>query len=163
MDILTRYQLILDLSRKQCYDGASNMLERNSGVAKLIFDLQAKAHFMYCHGHFLSLSVKDITKALNLLKNTLGFFAETVILIKYSHKQETMLGNIKEQIECRDEKAVKVNNIAKLSEKRWTVRAVCFSRILDNYATLWNQWQHALHNDNLQTDVKRSSTRNGNL
>ena len=41
MDILTRYQVTVDLCREQCYDGASNMLGRNSRVAKLIFDLQA--------------------------------------------------------------------------------------------------------------------------
>lgn len=62
--------------------------------------------------------MKDFTKTLNLLKNTLGFSPEIVILIKYSPKREITLGNIKEQIECHDGEAVKVNNIAKLSETR---------------------------------------------
>ena len=90
------------------------MLGKNSGVAKQIFDLQAKAHFTHCHG--LSLSVKDFTKALNLLKNMLGFSAEVAILIKYSPKGETVLGIIKDQIECHSDNAVKVNNIAKRSD-----------------------------------------------
>ena len=62
--------------------------------------------------------MKDFTKALNLLKNTFGFSAEIAILIKYSPKREITLGNIKEQIECHDGEAVKVNNIAKLSDTR---------------------------------------------
>ena len=77
-----------------------------------------------------------ITKTLKLLKNTFRFSAEIVILIKYSPKPETMLGNVKEETECHDEDAVKVNNIVKLSETRWTVPAICFKRIWDNHAAL---------------------------
>ena len=36
-DILLRYQLNLDICRGQCYDGASNMSVKSSGVATQIF------------------------------------------------------------------------------------------------------------------------------
>ena len=73
---------------------------------------------------------------------------------KYSPKRESMSGNMKEQIECHYEDVVKVNNVAQLTEVQWTGRAIWFKRILDNYAAQWNLWQHTLHNNNLQTDVK---------
>ena len=51
-----------------------------------------------------------------------------------------MLGNIKEQLDCYDEDAEKVNNIASLSETRWTVRAICFSdQIMESMAAYTSQ------------------------
>ena len=97
---------------------------------------------------------QDFTKAPNLLKNMFGFSAEILILIKYSFKQKTMLGNIKEQMECHDEDAIKVNNITKVSETRKKVQAICFKQSLDNYAALWNLWQYTPRNENLEADVK---------
>lgn len=83
-----------------------------------------------------------------------GCSAEIVILIKYLSKRITMLDDIVEQIECHDEDAVKVSNVDKLSETRSAVRGVCLQQILDNYAFLWNLWQHTLHYGNLQTSLK---------
>ena len=70
----------------------------------------------------------------------MGTAREIIVLIKYSLKRENLLGKIKEQIECNEEVEIKANSISKLSETRWTVRAECFKRILDNY--------------NMETEVK---------
>ena len=61
-DIMIRFQLQFDKCRGQCYDGASNMLGKKSGVAMQIKELQPKAHYTHCHGHSISLSVKEVTK-----------------------------------------------------------------------------------------------------
>ena len=58
-DVLLKLQLSLVNCRGQCYDGASNMMGHKTGVAKRIQDLQPKAYPTHCHGHSLSLSVKD--------------------------------------------------------------------------------------------------------
>ena len=44
-DILLRYELDLDICRGQCYDGASNILGKSSGVATQIFAEQPKANY----------------------------------------------------------------------------------------------------------------------
>ena len=48
-DILTRYQLSMENFRGQCYDGASNMLGKTSGVAVELQKLQPKAHCQILH------------------------------------------------------------------------------------------------------------------
>ena len=60
-DILIRMNLSLANCRAQCYDGASNMLGKKSGVAKQISDIQLNAYVIHCFAHSLSLSVKDVT------------------------------------------------------------------------------------------------------
>ena len=71
-DALIRLQLSLSNCRGQCYDGASNMLGKRSGVAKQIQECQSKAHITHCHGHCLALSVKDATKNSKILSDTMS-------------------------------------------------------------------------------------------
>ena len=135
-DIMIRFQLQFDKCRGQCYDGASNMLGKKSGVAMQIKELQPKAHYTHCHGHSISLSVKEVTKRSKVLGNTMGVAEEIVVLIKYSPKRENILGCVKEQVEFESEPEEKVNDITKLSHTRWTVRATCLQRVIDNYEAL---------------------------
>ena len=146
--MLVKLQLSLVDFRGQCYDGASNMLGHKSGVAKKIQDLQPKAHVTHCHGHSLSLSVKDTTKNCKLLSNTMDAAKEIVTLIKFPPKREKLLGDIKENLEA--DSAAK--GIIGLCPTRWTVRTSCFQRILANYSALLQEWGLCLEGK-LQSDV----------
>ena len=140
-DVLVKLQLSLADCRGQCYDGASNMLGHKSEVTKRIQDLQPEAHVTHCHGHSLSLSVKDTTKNCKLLSNTIDAAKEIVSLIKFSPEREKLLGDMKENLEEADSAA---KGIIGLCPTRWTVRASCFQRILDNYSALLQEWGLAL-------------------
>ena len=59
-----------------------------------------------------------------------------MVLIKYSPKRENILGCIKENVEFESEPEEKANDITKLSQTRWTVRATCMQRVIDNFETL---------------------------
>ena len=85
--------------RGQCFDGASNMLGKKSGVAKQIQDIQQKAFPTHCRAHSLSLGVKDTVKACTILSDTIDTSKEIITLIKYSPKRETMLGEEKDNVE----------------------------------------------------------------
>ena len=141
-DVLQKLQLSLAYCRGQCHDGASNMLGLKSGVAKRIQDVQTKAHSTHCS---LSLSVKDTVKNCKLLLNTMDTAKEVVTLIKFSPKLECLLGDIKEFL---DEQPV-----ISLCATRWTARASCFHRIIDNYSALLQEWIVCL-DQKLQADVR---------
>ena len=87
-----RYNLTLDLCRGQCYDGASNMLGKKSGIAVQIKNLQPLANYTHCYVHSLSLSVKDATKPVKILRDTMGGSKEIIVLVKYSPKRDNLLG-----------------------------------------------------------------------
>ena len=107
----------------------------------------------HCHAHSLSLSVKDVTKNTKILRDTMGTAEEIIILIKYSPKQENILGSTKKQTESEDDSDFHANNLLQLSEVRRTVRAVCFKRILDNYNVLWNVWKHSPQNEQMKPEL----------
>ena len=153
-DVFIRLGLSFSNCRGQCYDGASNMLGSKSGVATRILQIQPKAHPTHCHGHSLSLGIKDVTKASKILSNTMDTAKEITTLIKYSPKRECSLGQIKENLEQEDESdSAACGGIVSLCPTRWTVRAACFRRILDNYSALMEEWRVSLE-DKLQPDVR---------
>ena len=65
---------------------------------------------------------------------------EIAILVKYWPKREQKLESIKVTYE---EDGV-VNSINKFSTSRWTVRANCSQRIIDNYRFLYELWDECL-------------------
>ena len=143
-DILLRLNLSLDDCRGQTYDGASNMMGRKSGVSTQILAEQPKAVEIHCEGHSLSLSVKSLTSECDILKETLSTVKEICVLVKYSPKRENLLVNIHESIEGCDEDFEPMKKLTKLSTTRWTVRAECMKRILENYETLMLLWDECL-------------------
>ena len=151
-DTLARLGLSLTNCRGQCYDGASNMLGPKTGVAKRIQEVEPKAHPTHCYAHSLSLSVKDMTCNCQLLSQTMDIAKEIVTLIKFSPKRECLLQQLKENLETEDEDTSS-RGIIGLCPTRWTVRASCFRRILENYAVLMEEWDVCL-SERLQPDVR---------
>ena len=151
-DTLARLGLSVTNCRGQCYDGASNMLGPKTGVAKRIQEVEPKAHPTHCYAHSLSLSVKDMTCNCQLLSQTMDIAKEIVTLIKFSPKRECLLQQLKENLETEDEDTSS-RGIIGLCPTRWTVRASCFRRILENYAVLMEEWDVCL-SERLQPDVR---------
>ena len=120
------------------------MMGKKSGVSTQIFAEQAKAVAIHCQGHSLSLSVKSLTNECDILRDTLSVVGEICILLKFSPKRENLLGNINDNIEKGQEDVEQIKKLTKLSTTRWTVRAKCMKRILDNYQSLMQLWEECL-------------------
>ena len=119
---------------------------------------QPKAKAIHCQGHSLGLAVKSLTEGCAILRDTLGTVAKICVLVKYSPKREKMLGNIMENIEIEGDfgdgtRIDHWNKLDKLCVTRWTVRAKCYTKILDNYEALLQLWNEALK-ENLDIDTK---------
>lgn len=144
-DILIRCSLTLSDCRGQTYDGASNMMGKRSGVATVFVKEQPKALQIHCLGHSLSLSVKSLTAECSILRDTMGTAGEICVLVKYSPKREKLLGKINENIEGdSDDLNKQASKLDKLSATRWTVRANCFKKIIENYDPLMDLWKQSL-------------------
>ena len=56
---IDRTRISLEKCRGQCYDGASNMLGKES---EQVLDIQPKAYVTHCHCHPLSLAVNETAR-----------------------------------------------------------------------------------------------------
>ena len=109
----------------------------------------------HCQGHSLSLTIKSRTKVCAILRDVIGTVGEIRVLVKYLPKREKMLGSIVQNREGEFEISSRSDNqkLDKLCVTRWTIRAKCFKKILDNYKTLLELWGQSLK-ENLDVDIK---------
>ena len=142
--------MLLQLSRGQCFDGASNLLGKSSGVAIEIYKEQPKTHNSHCHS--LSLSIKDVARSSKMLSDVMDTAGEIYILIKFSPKREKLLENLKEQI--KNSEHITPNKITEFSTTRWTVRASALLRIIENYSYIMELWNECPVNENLTAEIK---------
>ena len=77
----------------------------------------------------------------------MGTTGEVCILVKFSPKREKMLGKITDNIEGTfDEETIneQASKLDKLCITRWTIRAICFRKIIDSYKALLVLWNKSL-------------------
>lgn len=81
----------------QCYDGASAMSGKRSGLKTLIQQQNPKAVYVHCYAHTLSLAMNDVFKLQPKMSAVMDLCYEVCKLIKKSPKRETMLNTFKEE------------------------------------------------------------------
>ena len=94
-DILLRMNLKMNNARGQCYDGASAMAGKKTGVATQIKSLNRKCLYTHCYGHALNLAVGDVVKSLPCLRETFDVAFEICKLIKKSPQRNNKLDEIR--------------------------------------------------------------------
>ena len=88
------------------------------------------------------------------MSGTVNNTNEIVKLVKFSPKRENLLGQIKSNIEMEDEEeGISASGLSKFCATRWTVRATCFQRVIDNYDALLKLWSDCLET-RLESDVR---------
>ena len=99
-DVLLRFNLTLENCRGQCYDGASNMKGRLSGVSTQILREEPRAIYTHCYGHSLNLACQDTIRDVKVVKDALDTTFD-LSKLKYSKYKATFKA-IKEQIAPSD-------------------------------------------------------------
>ncbi len=117
-DSLLFYNLSLDNCWGQAYHGATNRIGNKLGVATHIKAIQSKAIVTHCHGHSLSLGVKNMTSNCQVLCNTMRTDSEIFVLVKLSPKRENILESIEEVVEGNFENQAERKS-RKKEQKAW--------------------------------------------
>ncbi|XP_068233467.1 zinc finger MYM-type protein 1-like [Palaemon carinicauda] len=138
MDILLWMNISLKKCRGQCYDGASNMSGRKSGVATQLENIESRALYIHCYGHSLNLACQDAIKQNKLMRDTLDDTREITKLIKKSPKRDVIFKKIKTEITPEGSPGIRVH-----CPTRWTVKPQSLESILKNYSTLQQCWGDA--------------------
>ena len=129
-DVLVRLSLPLERCRGQCYDGASNMSGRRSGVAARIQQEEPRALYVHCMGHSLNLAVQDTFRSVKVMADTFDTVLEMAKVFKYSAKKKAMLLKLKADL------SPETMGIRPLCPTRWTVRAESLRSVILNYSVI---------------------------
>ena len=126
--------------RGQCYDGASSMSGKKSGVATRLLLEEERAIYLHCYGHSLNLACSETIKGCKLIRETLDVTHEILKLIKKSPHRDAIFGHIKMEM------AADTPGLRVLCPHRWTVKAESLKSILDNYDALRETWEISISN-----------------
>lgn len=86
-DILVRFDIPLSKLRGQCYDGASNVSGKISGLQKRIKEEEPRALFVHCNAHNLNLVVQDGIEKVLPARKFIGEVKEMINFVRDSPKR----------------------------------------------------------------------------
>lgn len=85
--VLAQYKLPLSKLRGQCYDGASNVSSKISGLQKRIREEEPRALFVHCNAHNLNLIVQDSLQKINIARKFIGIIKDLINFVRDSPKR----------------------------------------------------------------------------
>lgn len=97
-DMLLRCSLPFSQCVGQAYDGASNMSGVRKGVQALVKKENDDCLYVHCFAHSLNLCVQEVSKKVDLIRNTMEFIASLLQLIKLSPKRSSLLSSIQQGV-----------------------------------------------------------------
>ncbi len=120
LDVLLRLGLDVHQMRGQCYDGASVMSGQISGVASRINSIEPKALYVHCTMHSLNLAVREATRCVSILRDTLDLTRETINFVHASPKRTRILDDLKKEESFKESRSHM--SLRPLCPTRFTVR-----------------------------------------
>ncbi len=128
-DIFCRLNLPLEKLQGYCFDGASNMSGRFSGVQARLKEVCPGSLYVHCSNHALDLALQEVARDVRLVADALNFVQSVATLIRESAKRQNVYKSFfgDEDVVC---------NILGLCPTRWCVRTQAISRICHAYGPL---------------------------
>ncbi|KYN27630.1 Zinc finger MYM-type protein 1 [Trachymyrmex cornetzi] len=96
-DFLLRFNLNMFDMRGQCYDGASNVSGRLTGLQARIRDIEPRALYVHCVAHKLNLVVQDGLENVLCAKSFIGTVKDLINFIRDSPKRLAIYKNLQSE------------------------------------------------------------------
>ena len=124
-----RLNLPIDRLQRYCFDGASNISGRLSGVQARLNEKCPDALYVHCANHSLDLVLQEVARDVRLITDTLSFVREASNTIRESSKRRALYKSLFGDIDV-------VRGLKSLCPTRWCVRASAITRVRESYQQL---------------------------
>ena len=128
-DVFLRLSLPMDKLQGYCFDGASNMSGRLSGVQARLNEKCPDALYVHCANHSLDLVLQEVARDVRLITDALSFVREASNTIRESSKRRALYSSL-----FGDKNVVR--GLQSLCPTRWCVRASAVLRVKESYQQL---------------------------
>ena len=146
-DVFIRLGISMDRLRGYCFDGASNMSGRISGLQKRLGDVCEGALYVHCSNHSLDLTLQEVSKEVRLVADTLNFVKGVANVVRESSKRgdlfQSMFDNEKDS-----------KRLISLCPTRWCVRAASIKRLTDTYEQVLKTLKQLSDDRNVRGDTR---------
>ena len=137
-DVLCRLSLPLSDCRGQCYDGASSMSGRLSGVQARIREKCEKALYVHCCAHSLNLALQDASRSVSMIRDILDLVRDLNNVVRASAKRRGIFEKIRNELDNGElaNSPHSLHSLRPLCPTRWTVRAKSMQSVIENYEAI---------------------------
>lgn len=146
-DTLLSLGLSLNQVRAQCYDGASNMRGRYSGLAARVQEVENRAVYIHCHAHQLNLALQTACCAVKDIRNVLGTVSSLYNFLEGSAKRHAKLAEVQHSSVTNSSSNHPVITLKRLCETRWSSRYRSVQAVLSNYSAILETLTFVSEND----------------
>lgn len=98
-EIFNKHKLSLSKLRGQCYDGASNVSGKISGLQMRIREEEPRALFVHCNAHNLNLVVQDAIEKVLLARKFIGTIKDLITFVRDSPKRVAQFKELQNEAE----------------------------------------------------------------
>ena len=141
--------------RGMCFDGASNMAGRLSGVQARLATIQPKAIFVHCLNHSLDLALVEQAKQVTMIADVMYIVREVSTALDTTKRKnifrEHVIGGEEEKSQPSGSRPTR---LLSLCPTRWTVRTAAFRRFLDTYDAVVDTVEKVVDDRSVSADVK---------
>ena len=145
-DTLLSLGLSLNQVRAQCYDGASNMRGRYSGLAARVQEVENRAIYIHCHAHQLNLALQSACCAVRDIRNALGTVSSLYTFLEGSAKRHAKLTEI-QQASATGSGNHPALTLKRLCETRWSSRYRSVHAVFSNFSAILETLTFVSEND----------------
>ena len=136
-DALVRTMYSTEKLRGHCFDGASNMSGKVTGVQKRLTEDQPRSIFVHCANHSLDLALVEEAKKIPQIADALNTVREVVGILKTTKRKHWFEEHLRElNMEGNEEdgqQPAAPRKLLSLCPTRWTVRCQAVARFLQEY------------------------------
>ena len=146
-DLFLRLNLPLNKLQGYCFDGASNMSGKFSGVQARLGKECPGSLFVHCVNHSLDLVLQEVAREVPLISETLQFVQSVSVVIRESAKRKSLfeLSFGEEEERC---------SLLGLCPTRWSVRATAISRVKRSFGAVLQTLQTLQQDRNIRGDTR---------
>ena len=135
-DALQRTMYGMTRLRGHCFDGASNMSGRLSGVRTRLAADQPRSVYVHCTNHSLDLALQDEAKKIDMVADALNTVREVTNILKTTKRKRLFEDHATKADGCEDDVRGNRHQLIPLCPTRWTVRCRSIRRFLEEYDTV---------------------------
>ena len=156
-DALQRTMYGMEGLRGHCFDGASNMSGRLSGVRARLSEDQPRSLFVHCVNHSLDLALQEEAKRVDMVADALNTIREVTTILKTTKRRKLFEEHAMESEgdECAGAASPRVSRqLVPLCPTRWTVRCRSIRRFLQEYNAVLQTLTDVQNDRSVAPDVR---------
>ncbi len=145
-DVFLRLNIPIERLLGYCFDGASNMSGRFSGVQAWLKKTCPESLFVHCANHSLDLVLQEAAREVGLIADSVNFVQGVAVVIRESAKRKDLYQSM---FGCDD-----VVTLLAIRPTKWCIRTTAIKRVCSGYREIIKTLEQLKEDRSVRGDIR---------